>query len=185
MVKKSLINPPLFTAKLGHGTEPSFYSFGYIDNTVTKHHIRYTDVDNSQGFWQVPSQGYSVNGKEYDSPGNSAILDTGTSLCLVHDDVVERIYRRIEGAKYHSQHGGWVYPTNTQLPEVAFAVGDFLYRVHRRDFGFGHAGAGYTLGGIQSRGTSQFDIFGDVFLRCVYVIFNQGEKKVGVAQRDD
>jgi hypothetical protein len=31
----------------------------------------------------------------------------------------------------------------------------------------------------------RFDILGDVFLKSVYVVFNQGEQTVGVAQRDD
>lgn len=40
-----------------------------------------------------------------------------------------RVLGRIEGAKYHSQQGGWVYPTDAKLPQVSFAVGDFLFRV--------------------------------------------------------
>jgi hypothetical protein len=31
----------------------------------------------------------------------------------------------------------------------------------------------------------RFDILGDVFLKSVYVVFNQGEQTVGVAQRND
>ena len=61
------------------------------------------------------------------------------------------------------------------------------------------------MGGIQSRGDSEFDILGDVWLKSVYVVcqcqtvhlrkeyshadrdltVNQGEKKVGVGQRND
>lgn len=52
---------------------------------------------------------------------------------------------------------------------MAFAVGDKLYTVHAADFGFGPADAGFTFGGIQSRGDMTFDIFGDVFLKSVYV----------------
>ena len=55
-------------------------------------------------------------------------------------------------------------------PDIAFAVGDTRYYISSRDFGFGPAGEGYTLGGIQSRGDLSFDIFGDVFLKNVYVV---------------
>ena len=39
-----------------------------------------------------------------------------------------------------------------------------------KDIAFSDAGDGYTFGGIQSRGNLDFDIFGDVFLKSVYVV---------------
>ena len=52
---------------------------------------------------------------------------------------------------------------------MTFAVGETLYTLNAVDFGFGDAGDGFTFGGIQSRGDMDFDIFGDVFLKSVYV----------------
>lgn len=102
--------------------------------------------NSSQGFWQVASRSWTLNGKTIERAGNTTILDTGTTLCLVSDDVVEEIYgtrilsslcrtltlRRagaIEGATFDNQQGGYKYPTNAQIPTVAFAVGDKLYTV--------------------------------------------------------
>ncbi|KAI0340842.1 acid protease [Trametopsis cervina] len=184
MIDQKLIDEPLFTVKLSRGNEPGFYSFGYIDHSVTTHHLHYTPVDSSQGFWQVKSYSYSVNGQIIDRPGNTTILDTGTTLLLVDDDVLRSIYDQIHGAVYDDQLGGWKYPVDTRLPEISFAIGDYLFTLHEEDVGFGPADHGYIMGGIQSRGNQDFDIFGDVFLKCVYVVFNQGEKTVGVAQRD-
>ena len=76
----------------------------------------------------------------------------------------------IDGAVYDDQQGGWKYPSDAQLPDVSVAVGDQLYTLNTVDFGFGDAGDGYTFGGIQSRGDMTFDIFGDVFLKSVYVV---------------
>lgn len=45
-----------------------------------------------------------------------------------------------------------------------------MNQVNAKDFGFGDAGNGFTFGGIQSRGTLDFDIFGDVFLKSVYAV---------------
>lgn len=185
MIEQKLIDQPLFTVKLGHGTEPGFYSFGFIDETVTSSPIAYTSVDNSQGFWQVSSTSYSINGKTIERSGNTTILDTGTTLLLVDDTVLKTIYDSIEGATYDDQQGGWKYPSSATVPDVSFAVGDTLYKLNAADFGYGPADDGYTLGGIQSRGDLDFDIFGDVFLKSVYVVFNQGEQTVGLAQRDD
>ncbi|KAJ3556878.1 hypothetical protein NM688_g1778 [Phlebia brevispora] len=185
MIEQSLISEPLFTVNLGHETQPSFYSFGYIDPTVTSKPLTYTPVDNSQGFWQVPSTSYSINGTKHERSGNTTILDTGTTLLLVADSVVKAIYDSIEGAVYDEQQGGWKYPNSATVPDVSFAVGDQLYTVHPSDFGFGPADEGFTFGGIQSRGDMDFDIFGDVFLKNVYVVFNQGQTQVGLAQRED
>jgi len=185
MITKKLIDPPVFTVKLGRGDDAGFYSFGYIDPNVTSNPITYTPVDNSQGFWQVESASYSLNGKKIARSGNTCILDTGTTLALVDDTILKQIYGAIEGSSFDEQQGGWKYPENAEVPDVEFAIGDKLYKINAKDFPFGPAEGGYLFGGIQSRGDLTFDILGDVFLKSVYVIFNQGEKTVGLAQRDD
>ncbi|EIW61844.1 acid protease [Trametes versicolor FP-101664 SS1] len=185
MITKKLINPSVFTVKLGRGDEAGFYSFGFIDTSVTPNPITYTPVDNSQGFWQVASTSWSLNGETKERSGNTTILDTGTTLLLVSDDVVDALYGGIKGAVFDNQQGGYKFPSDATVPDVSFAVGDTLYKVNAKDIAFGDAGDGFTFGGIQSRGDLDFDIFGDVFLKSVYVVFNQGEKTVGLAQRDD
>ncbi|KAJ7616065.1 acid protease [Roridomyces roridus] len=185
MIKQKLISQPLFTVKLDRGDNAGFYSFGSIDTTVTSNPITYTPVDNSQGFWMVPSTSFSLNGKTIERSGNTAILDTGTTLALVDDSTVSAIYNSIKGAKFDADQGGYVYPSSATVPTVAFAVGDKLYTVNAEDFAFGPAEDGFLFGGIQSRGSNPFDILGDIFLKSVYVVFNQGESTVGLAQRDD
>jgi hypothetical protein len=185
MIEKKLIGHPLFTVKLGHGMKPGFYSFGYIDPKVTSEPLTYTRVDHSRGFWQVNSASYSINGKVFEHTRNTCILDTGTALALVDDDVLSAIYKEVKGAVYDNQQGGWKFPVDATTPTIAFAVGDKRYTVSPEDFAYGDAGSGYLFGGIQSRGNLPFDILGDVFLKSVYVVFNQGDSTVGIAQRND
>jgi hypothetical protein len=185
MINENLINPQVFTAKLDRGDNAGFYSFGYIDPTVTSDALTYTPVDNSQGFWSVPSASISLNGQTVARAGNTAILDTGTTLLLIDDTILEQIYGTIQGATFDQSQGGWKYPENATVPDVQFAVGNQLYQLNSADFAFGPADTGYLFGGIQSRGDQNFDIFGDVFLKSVYVVFNQGDTTVGLAQRTD
>lgn len=77
----------------------------------------------------VPSASYTLNGKTIERSGNQAILDTGTTLALVDDDTVSKIYGAIKGAKYDQNQGGWLYPSSATVPSVAFAVGETLYKV--------------------------------------------------------
>ncbi|KAK0108324.1 hypothetical protein ONS95_003139 [Cadophora gregata] len=188
----------LFTAKLGSwrdANEPDkgqgFYTFGYIDKatvTASGQEISYAPVDSSQGFWTIESASTIVNGKTISQSGNTAIMDTGTTLALVSDAVCEAVYGAIEGAKYDQQNQGWVYPSTTtidQLPDVSIAIGDKQFIVQKEDLGFADAGNGTVYGGIQSRGDMDFDILGDTVLKGIYAIFDQGNKRFGAVQRPE
>jgi hypothetical protein len=187
----------LFTAYLGSwrdANEPdkgeSFYTFGFIDQDVLKAanvtEPYYVDIDNSQGFWQFPSASFTINGQTTQRNGNTAIADTGTTLALVDDATCKAIYDAIPGAKYDSNQQGYVFPSNTSadnLPTVTFAVGDQQFAVQKEDLGFADAGNNMVYGGIQSRGNLTFDILGDTFLKGIYAIFDQGNKRFGAVQR--
>lgn len=55
-----------------------------------------------------------INGKTVTQSGNTAILDTGTTLLLVSDSITNEIYSAIPGATISQEQGGWVYPANAQ-----------------------------------------------------------------------
>ncbi|KAI0134504.1 aspartic endopeptidase [Xylariales sp. AK1849] len=167
----------------------SFYTFGYIDQDLVKasgQDIHWTPVDNSQGFWMFASASYSINGKSSTQSGNTAIADTGTTLALVSDDVCKALYAQIKGATYDSNQQGWVFPdsiTAADLPEFKVAVGDTEFVIQKEDLAFTSTGDGNWYGGIQSRGTMTFDILGDVFLKSVYAIWDQGNTRFGVVPK--
>ncbi|KAI0473086.1 eukaryotic aspartyl protease [Xylariaceae sp. FL0804] len=167
----------------------SFYTFGYIDQdlvTSSGQDLAYTDIDNSEGFWMFPSTSYSIGGTTSTISGNKAICDTGTTLCMVSDDVVEALYKQIPGAKYDSTQQGYVFPTSVtadQLPEFKVAVGDNLYQIQAEDLAFTEASEGYWYGGVQSRGDNPFDILGDVFLKSVYCVWDMGNVRIGLVPK--
>jgi hypothetical protein len=123
------------------------------------------------------SSSYSINGQSTTQSGNKAIADTGTTLMLCSDNFVQDVYNAIPGAKYDGQSQGYIFPANTtadQLPVVTVAVGDTQYTIQKEDLSFADAGNGMVYGGIQSRGTLTFDIFGDIFLKAVYAVSSYG-----------
>ncbi|UPX12926.1 uncharacterized protein EKO05_0003458 [Ascochyta rabiei] len=187
----------LFTCYLGSWRDKqdadkgeSFYTFGYIDQEVLDRcgvkEPYYVGIDTSKGFWQFASPSASINGKIIDRGANTAIADTGTTLALVSDDLCKQIYEAIPGAKFDEKNQGWIFPIGTpldKLPRVTFAVSDKQFEVQKEDLGFARVGNGMQYGGIQSRGNSRFDILGDTWLKAVYAIFDQGNKRFGVVQR--
>ncbi|KAF2647636.1 acid protease [Lophiostoma macrostomum CBS 122681] len=193
LISQKDIPSPLFTAYLGSWRDTaeadkgaSFYTFGYIDQaTLTAAGAstpNYTPVDSSQGFWQVPSTSATVAGKTIARANNTTIMDTGTTLCLVDDTLVEAVYAAIPGAKYDQNNQGYVFPSSTsadQLPDITLAIGDQQVAFQKEDLGFADAGDGNVYGSIQSRGTMDMDIFGDAVLKAVYAIFDVGGEDGG------
>ena len=47
-------------------------------------------------------------------PGNTAILDTGTTLLLIAEATAAVVYTAIPGARMDAQLGEWVYPAAAQ-----------------------------------------------------------------------
>ncbi|GJJ09855.1 hypothetical protein Clacol_004079 [Clathrus columnatus] len=193
---KQNLGQGLFSVALDQGDNNGFYTFGGIDATkagVQESSITYTSVDNSEGFWMFPSETTVINGKTVTQSGNTAILDTGTTLCLLSDEVTSDIYKAIPGATMSQEQGGWVYPTNAKVPTVTLSVGSSSFQLNAAEFAFGDAGDGMTFGGIQSRGNNPFDILGDVFLKIslpgvlffqsIYAVFDEANVRIGVAQR--
>lgn len=189
----------------------SFYTFGNVDaaaltlcNATNFHYtplVENTDVG-AIAFWQFASTTVTINGKvlkRLPSPPsllppslggvpNSAIADTGTTLLLVDDVTCSAIYSCIKGARYDATQQGWIFPASTNnanLPTVGFDVGGQTFYIFPECLGFAltDSTGKWVYGGIQSRGTQDFDIFGDVFLRSVYCCFDQSNQRFGCVQR--
>ncbi|KAI1434184.1 aspartic peptidase domain-containing protein [Xylaria sp. CBS 124048] len=168
----------------------SFYTFGYIDQDLVKksgEEIHWVSVDNSNGFWAFPSDSVSINGKRVTRCNAVAIADTGTSLALMSDDVVDLLYAHIPGATYDWSSQGYVFPRDVHvddLPDFRVAVGDKLFLIQKEDLAFAPTDDGrYWYGGVQSRGKLPFNIYGDTFLKSVYAIWDQGNTRFGVVPK--
>jgi len=140
----------LFTAYLGSwkdANDPdkgeSFYTFGYIDQPTIDNsgaQISWTPVDNSQGFWMISSESATVNGQTIDQSGNTAIMDTGTTLALLSDTTCQAIYNAIPGATYDQASQGYIFPDNLtaeQFPVVTIAIGGTQFNIQKEDLEFG------------------------------------------------
>jgi hypothetical protein len=104
---------------------------------------------------------------------NSAIVDTGTTLCLLDDATLKKIYQAIPGGGYNA-NWGYVFPTASikRVPTFYLDIGGKRFSIDPAFMAFCNADAQgvYQFGAFQSRGNMSFDIFGDVFLRNCYSV---------------
>ncbi|KAF2857454.1 acid protease [Piedraia hortae CBS 480.64] len=173
----------LFTACLRDTSDESFYTFGYIDETALGgQQPTYVDVNNSNGFWEFTTGDVTVGDKTLKNTNPTAIADTGTTLCLMNDATCKEIYAQIEGAQESSTQQGWVFPTSATIPQIGLQLGNKTFYITEQAMKFQDLGDGTYYGGIQSVGDLGMDIWGDVWLRGVYAIFDQGNMRFGVTQ---
>jgi len=182
---KSTLASPLFTADLKHNTAGS-YGFGYIDSSKYTGSITYTSVNTANGFWQFTAGGYSVGSSKTTSGSiGSAIADTGTSLFYLPDAAVSAYYKKVSGATNSYSDGGYIFPCSATLPNFNVAIGGSVFTVPGSYINFAPNGDGTCFGGIQSSDGIGFNIFGDVFLESVFVVFSEttSSPRIGFAQQ--
>jgi len=167
---------PVFTADLKAG-EPGSYDFGFVDKSKYSGQITYTDVDSSGGFWAF-------------SPDDSdaGIADTGTTLLMLGDDTVDNYYQNVRSAQQINDGGEslYVFDCSEQLPDYTVTIGGTEFTVPGSDINMGDDGEGQCLGGIQSDASIGQAIYGDVFLKSVFAVFDlgtNGSPRLGFANK--
>ncbi|EAW14454.1 pepsin-like aspartic protease [Aspergillus clavatus NRRL 1] len=183
------LDEPVLTAQLksdGVGE----YEFGVIDHAKYQGDMINVTVNPSNGFWQFESAYFKVGkGSLQTLKGTpTAIADTGTSLMLLSDVVVDSFYAQVPGAQFNSGAGGYIYPCGTELPSLAVAVGaKHLATVPGTYLNFAQVGTNTTTGkavcygGVQSNQGSSLQILGDSFLKAFFVVFDMRGPSIGLA----
>ncbi|KAM0752746.1 acid protease [Meredithblackwellia eburnea MCA 4105] len=187
LVNQKLLKQALFTVKLVNwqSSEKGFYTFGAIDETALQNPLSYTPIDNADGFWKHKATSFTIGGVETQIPGGKAISDTGTSLLILPASAVKAFYASIPGARLDPLQGGYVFPQNAEIPPVTFGAGDQQYTINPENLKYGKPDSnGNVYGGVQSGGNLPFAIYGDAFLKNVYVVFDYGNNQIGFSQRD-
>lgn len=171
------------------------YNFGYIDDSEHDGTIIYTKVDSSQGFWGFTANGYTIGGgsanssdgsfEKRQSTSISGIADTGTTLLLLDDAVVQDYYSKVQGAKVDQQQGGYVFDCSATVPDFTFGVEDGKITIPSSLMNYGptDAGSSSCFGGLQSNQGIGFSIFGDVALKAALVVFDDGNQRLGWGQK--
>ncbi|KAJ5227288.1 aspergillopepsin A-like aspartic endopeptidase [Penicillium citrinum] len=181
------LDEPVFTARL-KSEAVGEYEFGIVDHEKYSGTLVNVSVDDSNGFWQFETGQFAVGGgslqKITDVP--TAIADTGTSLMLVSPQVAKAYYAG--WAQYSNSVDGYIFSCDTNIPSLSVAIGNkFQATIPGSLINFAEIGKNKTTGGtvcyggVQSNSGSSIQIFGDVFLKALFVVFDHRGPSLGFA----
>jgi hypothetical protein len=124
------------------------------------------------------------------SASHTAIADTGTTLLFVPPVIAEAYYAQVTGAQNNPLAGGYTYPCSATLPNYTAIIGGRTAVVpgdiipYAPVDGSTFETATTCFGGLQATPSSlPFSIYGDIFLKSQFVVFDGGNKRLGLAAK--
>ncbi|ORY70443.1 aspergillopepsin-F [Pseudomassariella vexata] len=172
---------PVFTADLKKAAVGS-YEFGRVDAAKFTGAMTFVPVNTTQGFWQFTSEKFAVGtgAVQTSVAGSQAIADTGTTLILAEPAVARAYYAQVPNAVNDAQAGGFVFPCNSNLPDLMLDIGGTMAKVSGSDINFAQVDAQNCFGGMQAT-PANLQIYGDIFFKSNFVAFNGGNSSLGFA----
>jgi hypothetical protein len=181
---KSQLAKPVLTANLKKG-KPGNYNFGYINASEYTGNIQYAAINPQSPLWEISVSGYRVgsNDTNYVARVWNAIADTGTSLLLAPDDIVNAYYKQVNGSNLDPNYGMMVVPCNATLPDFAFGLGTYRGIIPGAYINYGKINKTTCFGGIQTSDGAPFAVLGDIALKAQFAVFDYGNNVVGFANK--
>ncbi|KAI9887207.1 MAG: hypothetical protein M1823_000955 [Watsoniomyces obsoletus] len=174
------LEQPVFTAVLRRADNGS-YEFGRIDSSKFIGQLNHVPIDPSKGWWQFDSPGVTVGDKVFRTKGATSIADTGTSILLMRNDVVEAYYSQVPGSRNDAKQGGFVYPCSVDLPDFGIMITEnYTATIEGKLMTFNDMGD-LCFGALQSNEGQPVQILGDTLFNSQFVVFDGGEKRLSFA----
>ena len=146
-------------------------------------------------WWQVDLTEATFNGQSFLTDGNNAIIDSGTSLVMMpYNDLLalaSLIANSSDDLVMICEYGLCFSPTSCsdfaeELSDVGFSMGTsqvfYLTPSQYLMEGslFGNPNSCYL--GLEGSGYGNQYVFGDVFLRYYYAVYDYGNSQIGLAK---
>lgn len=195
-----VLHEPIFTSDLRHNSSEGSYNFGYIDHDLHASDIEYVGIDKTNGFWTVGMKGFAAKDNsdfsyEFASPP-AVILDTGSTLFYAPDQAVSAFYKNhVPEANFSYAEFGWIIPCNSTPPSFIWELTDKDDNVVQGEVPGEYlpyavldtkgSPQGYCYSGLQTLGgfSELQGIFGDVFLKSSFQVWDVGQERVGFAPK--
>jgi len=163
------------------GSNSSVLTFGGYDNNYFTGSLTYHDLYLHLGdYYMIVFNGINVGSTSVSSNcgtvGCRAIVDSGTSLIVGPNAVVSKILSMVD-----------IKPSCSgvsSLPDITFTIGSNSYNIPSSIYVLRESTLGGSTvceAGLQGAGSSEW-IWGDVFIRAWYSVFDHGGLRVGFAK---
>jgi aspergillopepsin I len=102
---------------------------------------------------------------------------------LLPANVVADYYSKVPGASRNISIGGYVFPCETVLPSFTTIIGDYRAVTPAEHINYQpiRPGSPTCFGGIQASANARFSIFGAVFLKSQFAVFDSQGPRLGFA----
>jgi aspergillopepsin I len=187
-IKKNLAEPVFVSILKRHAA--GAYDFGFIDKSKYKGELIWAPVNDPRGFWDFQVEGIQVgNGPIGTFNRNfSAVADTGSSLWYAPQALSDAYWSEVQGAQFSNARGGYTFPCSAKLPDIKIMIGGTNGKyVMVPGENLNYQSMGNTCyGGLQRSTDMPMSIFGDTFLKGLYVVFEHKEgepRRIGLAQQ--
>ncbi|GAA5964122.1 hypothetical protein JCM8115_005350 [Rhodotorula mucilaginosa] len=165
--------------------------FGCTDNTKYTGSLNWIPVS-ARAYWEIPSDGITINNNVVDGTSFAAAIDTGTSLTYVPTAVAKALYAQIGGTPAGDGSGEYYVPCVSPFEAIGFSFGGVNYNVPLADIYLGYASSsdksqcilGILGQDMYDADGNQVAIIGALFLKSVYSVFsysNNGAPAVAFA----
>ncbi|ORX50169.1 rhizopuspepsin II [Hesseltinella vesiculosa] len=180
LIAQNLISKPVFGVFLGHTSTGGGgeYVFGGYDASKVSGSFTTVKVDSSQGWY-----GFTVDsaaGAGTTKTGSfSAIADTGTSLMLLPNSIASTIAKSYRA----TDNRDGTYTINcdpTKLAPLTLTIGGTKFTIPAADLIYYKQGT-QCIAGFGYSNMAE-GILGDVFLKNVYTVFDQGTPAIQFAK---
>ncbi|XP_056272429.1 gastricsin-like [Pseudoliparis swirei] len=191
MINQHLLDANIFAFYLSReGQQGSVLSFGGVDNSMYRGQIYWTPVT-SESYWQIGVDGFKINNEDtrWCSQGCQSIVDTGTSTLTAPSQLLGSIMQAI-GAQ-QNQYGRYMVDCSqiNNLPTLSFVISGVSFPLTSSAYISQHYQNGYQYCSVDiaptylpSRDGRPLWIFGDVFLREYYSVYDRINNRLGFAQ---
>ncbi|KAH8705305.1 aspartic proteinase complexed with Pepstatin [Talaromyces proteolyticus] len=182
------LEQPVYAALLKDGAVGSL-DFGFVDHAKYKgEELGYMSVDSSDGLWAIRLDGYRVG----ESPRRSfevekAAVDTGTSILMLPDEIVQDYYTEIPSAMNSSSMNGYIFNCDEEMPDFSIHIGDYTATIPSKFMKYSDVGMvdgrDKCYGSLQRQNTLAFSVLGHPFLKSQYVVFDMGKMRLGLGEQ--
>ncbi|KAG0363270.1 hypothetical protein BGZ54_008232 [Gamsiella multidivaricata] len=188
ILNHELVPAPVFGVWLGNGDGPTTdpnggdgeFIFGSIDTSRFEGELTFLPITNRK-YWQIKVDGVKLDRQMDMSIHGDTIIDTGTTLLVFPIAHAKKINKAIGAVS--DPWEGWVLPCDSnRVGSLDFEMGGSRFSVQRKDLvreqvknkaGWCYSAVTATPGDVM--------IFGDVFIRNNYCVFDVEHLSIGLA----